>query len=636
MSFKHNHDLKEDAVLDLQSISNHNSVNVAGKEYSLDGLEPLNVYTDNALFTLDNELQALPPVSEGLFVGTDSADDSILVSTNEKNEVETVDIYKSDGSDDHLVSIIPGIMATIKPGDLDPKIFEGLKFDADEDEDADADDVAEGEEEYASNDDGNDKFGGRLLSQEDPSSVIETSPTLQERALQSNTCSRYKIIEVAIVFDTTFCEKNGGFNNSKRKVERIVANASMDYYQRQGVCAKVRINNLEGQCNRNSDPYRSLVVNGDMSCKNPPSSRDILKNFGETHQRIRGDVQRRADAVHLFFGRTDTPGDAIGCAWINELCGSWAYGVNMINYTNNEIRQAVLFGHELGHNLGLDHVGGRPSNGAYIMASSIANTSTFRWSSTSINRLKSNLNRFSCVSTETGNPRPPTPAPPSPAPPSPSPGGKCGCSTCTPTVLNRNAGGHKVSARIDWLKNNRGRSETQACSIVCGKEFPNVCSECDPNSCGSGPSPAPPSPSPPSGGGFSRKFVLINPRTGKALDAKHSRCDDRTNIHLWDRNDGRAQVFHYHFASQAIVNVNCNKAIDISAARCNSGTNIQLYRRNGTGAQRFQFFTDQTIRSVLCRGKAIDIYKKSTARGTNIWLWNSDNQWDKKWKVVYV
>ena len=44
--FKHDHDLKEDAVLDLQSISNHNTVYVAGKEYSLDDLEPLNVFAD--------------------------------------------------------------------------------------------------------------------------------------------------------------------------------------------------------------------------------------------------------------------------------------------------------------------------------------------------------------------------------------------------------------------------------------------------------------------------------------------------------------------------------------------------------------------------------------------------------------
>ena len=153
------------------------------------------------------------------------------------------------------------------------------------------------------------------------------------------------------------------------------------------------------------------------------------------------------------------------------------------------------------------------------------------------------------------------------------------------------------------------------------------------------PTPTPLTPTPPTSGGgfFSRKFVLINSRTGKALDVKQGSCSSGANIHLWDRNDSGAQVFHYHYdATQAIVNVKCNMAIDISASRCNRGTNIQLYRRNGTGAQKFQFYTDQTIRSFACNGKALDIYRKYTARGTNIWLYDVNNEWDKKWQYIYV
>ena len=93
---------------------------------------------------------------------------------------------------------------------------------------------------------------------------------------------------------------------------------------------------------------------------------------------------------------------------------------------------------------------------------------------------------------------------------------------------------------------------------------------------------------------------------------------------------------HYHYDSKAIVNVRCNKAVDISGGRCSCGTNIQLWTRNGTNAQKFQFYTDQTIRNVGCGGKAIDIYQKYTSRGTNIWLYDVNNEWDKKWRVVYV
>ena len=71
---------------------------------------------------------------------------------------------------------------------------------------------------------------------------------------------------------------------------------------------------------------------------------------------------------------------------------------------------------------------------------------------------------------------------------------RCGCSSCSSPVLSRNAGGHAVGARIDWLKNVKRKSEQEACKIVCRDEFSNICGrECDPNQCRSGaPSPTPP------------------------------------------------------------------------------------------------------------------------------------------------
>ena len=97
----------------------------------------------------------------------------------------------------------------------------------------------------------------------------------------------------------------------------------------------------------------------------------------------------------------------------------------------------------------------------------------------------------------------PTPTPPTPTPPTPTPptggSGNCGCGNkCNSSVLNRNANGFKVGSRISWVQRNMGKSEKEACSMVCGREFPNICSaECDPNSCGSGPTPTPPTPTPP-------------------------------------------------------------------------------------------------------------------------------------------
>eukprot|EP00804_Cyclotella_cryptica_P003673 CCRYP_016563-RD/>CCRYP_016563-RD protein AED:0.38 eAED:0.41 QI:0/0.33/0/1/0.33/0.5/4/0/481 len=50
---------------------------------------------------------------------------------------------------------------------------------------------------------------------------------------------------------------------------------------------------------------------------------------------------------------------------------------------------------------------------------------------------------------------------------------KCGCSSCTTSVLERNANGYSVRNRIDWFVANTGQSEQDACStanVVVGEE----------------------------------------------------------------------------------------------------------------------------------------------------------------------
>ncbi|KAL3795764.1 hypothetical protein HJC23_008251 [Cyclotella cryptica] len=51
----------------------------------------------------------------------------------------------------------------------------------------------------------------------------------------------------------------------------------------------------------------------------------------------------------------------------------------------------------------------------------------------------------------------------------PSQCSKCGCSSCTTSVLEKNANGYSVRNRIDWVVANTGKSEKDACSL--GKLF---------------------------------------------------------------------------------------------------------------------------------------------------------------------
>jgi len=60
----------------------------------------------------------------------------------------------------------------------------------------------------------------------------------------------------------------------------------------------------------------------------------------------------------------------------------------------------------------------------------------------------------------------------------------CGCpETCTKEVQDYPAGAYSCGARISWLMTAAGKSEVDACSLVAGVEFTDICAGCDPNRC---------------------------------------------------------------------------------------------------------------------------------------------------------
>ena len=137
------------------------------------------------------------------------------------------------------------------------------------------------------------------------------------------------------------------------------------------------------------------------------------------------------------------------------------------------------------------------------------------------------------------------------------------------------------------------------------------------------------------GSPYSKKFMLINPETGKVLDVSDRKCHNGNNINLWRRNDTPAQIFHYHYESKAIVNVLCDKALDLSGNRCDNGTNLQLWSRHGGMNQQFMFYTDRTIRSAQCN-RVIDVAGYNMDNGANLYVWDKHGGWNQKWKVQYV
>jgi len=67
----------------------------------------------------------------------------------------------------------------------------------------------------------------------------------------------------------------------------------------------------------------------------------------------------------------------------------------------------------------------------------------------------------------------------------------CGCQSCNNEVLFRVADGYLCGDRIDWLITQNGYSEYDACSLVAGDEFPDICGGCDPGTCNIESTPSP-------------------------------------------------------------------------------------------------------------------------------------------------
>jgi hypothetical protein len=349
-TFKLKHNLKKDTNLHLLKIEKDNTVTLRdGRVFGLSNLKAVDVYSSDAQYILDGEPIALPSVGESrTLIGKSVEGDTIMITKGMSDDIRTLDIFGLDGSDEYMATIQPGMLAIIKPDDLD---FESLKkftmgdmafLDADEEDDAEPYNRALARLSMPE---------GRYLRatrrQQEVVSPGGGDPvsSVGARSLQSTGCSSLFVIEVAIAFDSTFCAKQGGEEAARQELERIVARASM-MYQQQGVCTKLVISHIEGFCSSSEDPYRAGVDLNDIGC----NSNGLLPAFEQYWQANRGSVRR--DAAHLFYAR-DLAGAAVGCASLGTLCStSNGFGVNEMEFSTDEQRRAIVFAHELGHNIG--------------------------------------------------------------------------------------------------------------------------------------------------------------------------------------------------------------------------------------------------------------------------------------------
>ncbi|KAL3938791.1 MAG: hypothetical protein SGBAC_006377, partial [Bacillariaceae sp.] len=179
------------------------------------------------------------------------------------------------------------------------------------------------------------------------------------RKLQQG-CSSYKVVEVAIAYDSSFCSRvaGGSSDTARSVVEETVARAALLFEE---ICIRVRLSYLEGCCDPSQDPYRKVTAGTfNNACG---SDQGALRAFRDMWEDSRTHVKR--DTAHLFHG-TNFPGT---------------------------VRRAVV---------GSSHVSDPDNSANYLMEASI-NSASDGISSQSTRSIQNYVNGRSCVSTEKGD-----------------------------------------------------------------------------------------------------------------------------------------------------------------------------------------------------------------------------------------
>lgn len=328
--FNEDRDLQPNIYNDMEklfTLSDERKIFVGDSELDLREAMPYAVFTENATYTVDDEPENIPdPVT----YTTDTAAGVIFFSETYQGVVDTISIFQRDtGKETFLTALGDGIFTSesqdrdvaerlglLNPGN------EGSPFDQPESE---------------SSNDSNDR--------DDTNNLRSSSIT--------NPCDEYKVVELAVAYDSTFCDKLGGSGPATAEVMRIITGVSAKY-QQAGLCTMVRLSHLEGYCNKCTDPYKELVDTGISGCHGTSGG---LQDFKVIWNNEKTDVSRTA--AHLFTGKSlecdFEEGCTIGCSYTGTICRPRAYGVNHITFSRDKNLRIILVAHELGHNLGSEH-----------------------------------------------------------------------------------------------------------------------------------------------------------------------------------------------------------------------------------------------------------------------------------------
>jgi len=354
------YDLTIGSQLEIHSISADNTISNGSKSYSLDDAIPFSIFTHNATYMFEGEEQQLPEASlDYKYID----EELVLISRATDGSTYGVSIYSNEGNlrvQYEKVGINQFVL--IKSDHVNTKLV-------------------------------NERFRYGVVGSDKLTNFENVFSSHKSKIRKSQgACTIYKVIELAVAWESSFCSRNGSKKNADQKAIQIVAGVSAKY-QQTGLCTKIKISHMEGYCKPSTDPYKQYVDLNNSGCGNT----GLLQGFRDYWNDNRSSIHR--DDAQLFSGtglECSDKGCVIGCANLSALCDNLSYGVNYASFTSNANLVEVLVAHELGHNCGgyhydvLDH----------IMYPSV-NSAGQGFSQTSIKSFLNQFSRSTCIGDET-------------------------------------------------------------------------------------------------------------------------------------------------------------------------------------------------------------------------------------------
>ena len=244
--FKSSLGLKQDYQLFLQEIAPHGTFQVPDlpSTCSLDNLTPYSTDSEDMTTVIDG--QELPTETNlKMFLG-DCYGRSFLAVMDDAGYVLDIEISDFDESVIFITEVFDtGVYAIITDDAYEPRP-RAMRF-------------LVGNKENDTNSPGERDVNA-------PSHHMLKGHETNLRGLQTTSCSSYRQVELAIAFDSSFCNHFGGSRSALDEVRRIVAFASTSWYRKGGLCLDLLIRRIEGECDASTGIYnRSPIESGCVS-----------------------------------------------------------------------------------------------------------------------------------------------------------------------------------------------------------------------------------------------------------------------------------------------------------------------------------------------------------------------------------